>query len=115
METDLFHIIDTATWHAAQQHPRYAPSSFATEGFIHLSLRDQILRPANLLYHGRDDLLLLVIDAGKVDAPVVMEPGSHGEDELFPHMYGELNLDSVDRVVDFPCADDGSFSLPLGL
>jgi len=115
MKSALFHIIDASSWNAAQQCTQYAPPSFAVEGFIHLSHRDQILRPANLLYHGREDLLLLVIDESLVDAEVVMEPGSHGETELFPHLYGALNLDSLDRVIEFPCKEDGSFLLPAEL
>ncbi len=115
MKPALFHIIDRSTWSDAQRQTHYAPPSFAAEGFIHLSLRNQILRPANLLYGGRNDLQLLVIDADNVQSPVVMELGSHGESELFPHLYGELNLDAVVRVVDFRCEDDGSFSLPVEL
>lgn len=115
MATDLFHIIGSAEWAEAEELGRYAPGSFATEGFIHLSTRDQILRPANLLYRGRDDLSLLVLDASGLRSEVVFEPGSHGESELFPHLYGELNLDAVRRVVAFPCADDGSFALPADL
>lgn len=112
MDTDLFHIIGSAEWAEAQSLGRYAPESLAVEGFIHLSKRAQILRPANLLYQGREDLQLLVLDPESLRAEVVLEPGSHGENELFPHLYGQLNLDAVRRVVDFPCDENGAFALP---
>ena len=32
-------------------------------------------------------------------------------DELFPHLYGELNVDAVVRVIELPCEGDGSFRL----
>lgn len=111
----LFHIIGRTDWNAAQEKGAYEPGSLATEGFIHLSQRSQILRPANLLYTGRDDLALLVIAPERVDSEVVLEPGSHGETENFPHLYGPLNLDAVVDVIDFPCGDDGTFELPSGL
>ena len=53
-----------------------------------------------------------MIEVSRLRARVVYEPGSHGEDELFPHLYGQLNLDAVIDVVDFPCNPDGTFALP---
>ncbi len=111
----LFHIIDATTWDEARELGVYEPPGFATEGFIHLSGHDQILRPANLLYQGRYGLLLLVIDSTALESDVVWEPGSHGEAELFPHLYGPLNPDAVTRTVPFPCEADGTFRLPSGL
>ena len=108
----LFHIVDRDAWAEAERLGRYAPDSVAIEGFIHLSELAQVLRPANLLYCGRHDLVLLVIEPGALRADVVYEPGSHGEDEHFPHLYGPLNLDAVVAVVDFPCRADGHFELP---
>ncbi|NNC79025.1 MAG: DUF952 domain-containing protein [Acidimicrobiales bacterium] len=111
----LFHILGADEWAAAQAVGWYEPDGFAAEGFVHLSERDQILRPANLLYRGQADLSLLRIDPARLEAEVVYEPGSHGEAELFPHLYGQLNIDAVDDVIGFPCEPDGSFVLPAGL
>lgn len=111
----LFHIIDSAQWNVAKLENEYRPERFKTEGFIHLSKKDQILRPANLLYQGQQNLLLLIIDPDMLEAEVVYEPGSHGESELFPHLYGPLNVNAVIDDVLFPCEPDGSFTLPDGL
>ena len=35
--------------------------------------------------------------------------------EMFPHLYGELNVDAVARVVELPSEADGSFRLPSAL
>lgn len=115
METDLFHIIDEKTWESLDGAMHYEPESLRVEGFIHLSLKQQILRPANLLYEGRGDLLLLVLDRERLSSTLTFEPGSHGEEDLFPHLYGALNLDSVRRAIAFPCGADGMFVLPDGL
>jgi uncharacterized protein (DUF952 family) len=115
MESVLFHIIGEAEWADAERRERYAPDSLRVEGFIHLSERGQILRPANLLYEHRHDLRLLVIDRSRLSADLVYEAGSHGEDELFPHLYGQLNIDAVSRSVRFPCGADGRFQLPADI
>ena len=111
----LFHIIDIAAWTLAKRAGEYRPDRFEAEGFIHLSKKSQVLRPANLLYQGQENLQLLVIDPDKVTSAIVYEPGSHGEEELFPHLYGPLNVDAVVGLVAFPCEPDGSFALPDGL
>lgn len=75
------------------------------DGFVHLSRPDQVLEPANALYHGRADLQLLILDPAKL-SDVRVEGG-------FPHLYGELTSDAVVDVVSFPCDDDGGFRLAL--
>lgn len=112
VSTVFFHIIGSSEWANAEAAGRYEPDSLSSEGFIHLSLREQIARPANLLYRGRSDLVLLVVDGDALVPEVVMEPGSHGESELFPHLYGPLNLDAVLEVVGFPPNADGTFGVP---
>jgi uncharacterized protein (DUF952 family) len=111
----LYHIVAADDWDEASGHGWYAPEGFAAEGFIHLSDLGQLLRPANLLYRGRTDLAVLVIDPDRLTADVVYEPGSHGEDEHFPHLYGRLNVEAVVDVVAFPCGESGGFELPVRL
>jgi len=112
MAPELYHIIGRDEWAEAKRLGRYAPDTYAVEGFIHLSQGHQLLRPANLIYRGRGDLSLLRIDPTRLSAAVLYEPGSHGEDDVFPHLYGPLNLDAVIGIIPFPPNPDGSFDLP---
>jgi uncharacterized protein (DUF952 family) len=94
----------------------YAPGSLLDEGFIHCSTIAQVIDTANRLYRGHDDLILLLIDESRLEAelkyeePAMMRAESAGE--LFPHLYGELIVDAVVRVVELRCEADGSFQLP---
>ncbi len=115
MEPVVFHIINESLWANAQEHDGYTPERFDIDGFIHLSKKSQILRPANLLYRGQHDLVLLVIDVNRLVAELIYEPGTHGEAEHFPHLYGPLNVDAVVDVIAFPCEEDGSFELPTAV
>jgi uncharacterized protein (DUF952 family)/GNAT superfamily N-acetyltransferase len=114
----LLHITTPAAWRVALAAGTYvAPSRFVPggEGFIHLSTPAQVHHPANLLYRGRDDLLLLVLDEARLDGEVVFEPGAHGEAELFPHLYGTIPTGAVTSVVPWPPGPDGLFTPPTGL
>ena len=99
-------------WEAARVLGDYRLDTLDSEGFIHCSTPQQVLGPANALYRGQDDLVLLVIDPARLTAELVYED-CYEAGEAFPHIYGPLNLDAVVRVVPFPPLPDGSFVLPV--
>jgi uncharacterized protein (DUF952 family) len=114
----IFHITTHDHWQTAQGRGIYHSPSLEQEGFIHCSKRSQILNVANRRYHGQRGLVLLCISPLKVDAAIRHEAATDtngGGRERFPHIYGELNLDAVVDVVDFPPRPDGSFALPKGI
>jgi uncharacterized protein (DUF952 family) len=109
----ILHIASAADWAHARATWSYAADSLATEGFIHCSTPAQVLGPANALFRGRVDLLLLVLDPTRIRAEIRYEGAPGGEQ--FPHVYGPVDLDAVVRAVPFPAEADGSFRLPAGL
>ncbi|MGQ9927271.1 MAG: DUF952 domain-containing protein [Chloroflexaceae bacterium] len=108
----IYHITRNAAWTAARAAGSYAADSLATEGFIHFSTRDQVLRVANTLFHGQTGLVLLVVDPARLSAPLRYEEAHPGE--YFPHLYGPLNLDAVVAMYPFSPQPDGSFHWPPG-
>lgn len=80
-------------------------------GYIHLSTLEQVHLPANRLYRGRADLVLLYIDPAALDSPVRWEPGvpTDPRSMLFPHLYGPLPVRAVIGAAAYPPAGDGSF------
>ena len=108
--TLLLHITSRAQWDRARFAGAYRSETLDTEGFIHCSTRDQVLKVANTRFRGRDDLVLLCIDSSRVQAPIQFDTIETGE--RFPHIYGPLNADAVTRTVAFPPGPDGQFALP---
>lgn len=104
----IYHIAERDRWRAALGAGEYRAGSLETEGFIHCSLRHQVLPVADSLYHGQQNLILLEIDPSLVDAEIRHE----GDTDRFPHIYGPLNLNAVLRIADFPPGDDGRFAFP---
>lgn len=111
----IYHITHRAEWEAAQTIGDYRAESLASQGFIHASKSDQVAKVANAIYAGERDLVLLVIAIYKLTSPLKYEPpdtsvpAEHEDAELFPHIYGPLNLDAVVEVLDFVPGEDGQF------
>ena len=112
MSEFIFHITSQAAWAGAQKNGQYAADSLADQGFIHCSKAHQILRVANLIYAGQHGLVLLVIDPVRLTSELRWEPGADLATELFPHVYGPINLDAVVNVLAFDPGTDGKFHLP---
>lgn len=107
----LVHICAVDDWRLAQSRGEHRPPSLEDVGFIHLSSPEQVHLPANRLYRGRRDLVLLGVDPDRLSAPVRWEPGvpTDPESMLFPHLYGALPVAAVTSVTPYPPEPDGSF------
>lgn len=110
----ILHMTERSAWEEAEQAGVYTAVSLTTEGFIHCSTPDQLLGVAHNLYHGRENLVLLLIDPDRV-APEIIYEDCYETGQKFPHIYGPLSTTAVVRVLPFPCQPDGTFTLPTEL
>ncbi len=93
----IYHIVSTQNWQKAIQQGFYTADSLAKEGFIHTSTAGQVQGVLRRYYKDQHNLLLLHIDETKLTAPLKFELAP-SVNELFPHIYGRLNLNSVINV-----------------
>lgn len=107
----IFHITRRQEWDQAEEEGLYRPETFPTEGFIHCSTSEQVIQVANTRFRGQKGLVLLCVDTEKVGVEIRYE-NLEGGVQMFPHIYGELNIDAVVRVLEFQPGVDGYFSLP---
>ena len=105
----LLHLTSPATWRVALSAGSVVTPSLLADGFIHLSSPEQVHLPANRLYAGRDDVILLVLDPERLAAEVRWEPGVPGDPESmrFPHLYGPLPIEAVTSVLPYRPRADG--------
>lgn len=118
----IYHIVHASHWQPGQP---YRAESLAREGFIHFSRLDQVLQVANAFYAGQRGLLLLEVDASRLDSELRWEApvhpsaapvqGSLPPESLFPHLYGPLNPEAVFAAHPFEPGAGGEFNLPPGL
>jgi len=105
----FYHIAHQADWDLAKKAGDYRADSLSTQGFIHCSTSGQVFGVANRLFQGKQDLILLKIDEARLLSPVKYE-NLEGGQQLFPHIYGPLNLDAVIDIISFIPEEDGHFS-----
>ena len=106
----IYHLTSREAWAAAQDTGEYEAPSLADEGFIHCSADEsQTLRVAERLYAGASGLQVLDVDTSALQAEVKREASRSGE--IYPHIYGRINLDAVLRVRDLTLDADGNHSI----
>ncbi len=105
------HLCGGEDWAAASKSGELRPASLEEHGFVHLSAVEQVHLPANRLYAGRADLVLLYLNPERLAAPVIWEGGVATDpvSMRFPHLYGPLPVAAVIRVIPYPPGADGTF------
>lgn len=119
----IYHITTRDAALASRKIGEYRPESLETDGFIHFSQRHQVLGVANAFYRGQAHLVLLVVEPSRLKAELKYEPPVHPSasdsappaENLFPHLYGPLNMDAVVEMIDFLPDKNGYFTLPASL
>ena len=98
MESEyIYHVTSQIEWEQAKKEGEYKPAGYDKEGFIHCSIERQVAGVLDRFYKGQSGLVKLKIEKAKVSRPVLFELAAD-LDELFPHIYGALNIDSVVEV-----------------
>ncbi len=91
----IYHICQIEDWRAAQKQGKYAPPSVETDGFIHFSRAEQVEKVINTFYKDLPHLVLLHTEIDKIVPELKWE---ESDGEIFPHIYGPLNLDAVVHI-----------------
>jgi len=107
----IYKICPAAAWREAERQGSYRGSADdARDGFIHFSTAPQLAGTLEKHYFRQTDLLLIAIDAERIGAALRWEPSRGGD--LFPHLYGELDMGAVTAVMDLRSRSDGGHDLP---
>ena len=111
MNATIYKICDSALWREAERAGVFsgAPVDHA-DGFIHFSTAAQVAETAARHFAGKDDLLLVAVDAAALGEVLRYEPSRGGQ--LFPHLYGSLPLSVVRWVKALPLGADGKHEFP---
>ena len=113
----IYHLALESDWAIAQSGAgEYRVSTIGRGldevGYIHCSFDHQVQKVADAFYRGRRDVVLLSIDESKLTSPI-REERADGTDDVFPHIYGPLNVDAVASTRRIELAGDGTLSIAV--
>ncbi len=107
----IYKICPASAWREAERQGVYRGSADdSRDGFIHFSLPTQVAETARKHFAGQAGLFLVAVDADALGDALRFEPSRNGE--LFPHLYGELDLGAVTGVHEMHARSDGSHDIP---
>jgi uncharacterized protein (DUF952 family) len=107
----IYKICPASAWREAERRGVYRGSSDdARDGFIHFSTASQVRETARKHFFGQKGLFLIEVDAEVLGDALRWERSRN--DEMFPHLYGELDLGAVRAVLDMQARSDGSHDIP---
>ena len=114
MGEPVYKISSSAMLQEARGRGRFDGSADdARDGFIHLSAGHQVAGTLAKYFAGQRDLVLLAVDPERLGERLRWEESRDGE--LFPHLYGPLDLDHVISVEALVLQEDDTHRLPQGV
>ena len=110
MDEIVYKVCDRSEWVDAQQSGTYlgAPVDLA-DGYIHFSTANQLAVTLAKHFAGRDELVLVAVDAKMLGDALRWEVSRGGD--LFPHLYADLKMEHVAWTRPMPL-QDGKHVIP---
>ncbi|WP_222877634.1 DUF952 domain-containing protein [Terrihabitans soli] len=91
----IYKILSVSSWQDAQESGAFSGAPVDIEdGYIHFSTAEQVRETAAKHFAGQSDLVLLAVDASRLEASALKWEASRGG-ALFPHLYGTLDVKAV--------------------
>jgi uncharacterized protein (DUF952 family) len=107
----IYKICPASAWREAERQGVYRGSADdVRDGFIHFSTASQVAGTAKKHFFGQTGLFLIEVDADALGPALRWERSRN--DELFPHLYGELDLGAVQGVLGLRARSDGTHDIP---
>lgn len=111
MPTIIYKICDATLWCDAEGKGVFHGAAVDTrDGFIHFSTAAQVRVTAEKHFAGADGLVLVAVDADALGDRLRWEVSRGGD--LFPHLYGPLQLAAVRSVEPLPLGSQGRHVFP---
>jgi uncharacterized protein (DUF952 family) len=106
----IYKICPASAWREAERQGVYRGSADdVRDGFIHFSSAAQVAETARKHFFGQTGLFLIEVDADALGDALRWERSRN--DELFPHLYRELDVSTVTGARAIQARPDGSHDI----
>jgi uncharacterized protein (DUF952 family) len=107
----IYKICPEGLWREAERAGAFTGAPIdVQDGFIHFSTAAQVRETAAKHFAGQSHLLLIAIDPEPLGPALRYEPSRGGD--LFPHLYGAMQLTAVRWTTPLPIGRDGRHVFP---
>ena len=107
----IYKICPASAWREAERQGVFRGSPVdVSDGFIHFSTASQVEETARKHFAGQVGLFLIAVDTEALGDALRWERSRN--DELFPHLYGDLDLGAVTSIQSMPTRSDGFHDIP---
>ena len=104
----IYKLLRSQEWEQFQNDSIFEGAAVDLEdGFIHFSTAAQVAETARRYFSMFDDVWLVAIDSESLECELKWEPSRGGD--LFPHLYGTLNISNVVSSQILEKNSDGEF------
>lgn len=104
----ILHCMKEKLWNKVKNKTSFGKKGLKRFGFIHCSTIEYFWRVAPNFRNIKEPLVLICIDEDKLKAEIKYED-SDNCGRYYPHIYGEINMDSVVQVLPFLRDDNGNY------
>ena len=107
----VYKIVARTAWDAARRAGSFLGSADdLRDGFIHLSVREQLEGTLARHYSGQTDLVLVALDVRVLASDLRWEAATSGR--IYPHLYRSLAFDAVLSETALTLGSSGQHALP---
>ena len=105
----IFHVVSRRKWRDLNKGGYYKPENFSETEVVECVKAQDLNSFLNGQFHGRKNLLILVIDLFRLSSRYKEDPESGRV-----HIMGGVNTDAILDKIRIDCNRDGSFDVEVG-
>ena len=104
----IIYTVSKKEWDIIKNEKQFYSKDYKKQGFIHCSKPNQTIWVLNKHFRNTKSVILVCIDEKKLNSKIIDED-LNNKGEKFPHIYGSINNDSIEKIIQIEPDSNGLF------